>query len=108
VFTIDTDGEGMSLKRDVGIGLFWVAIATAGSKGLSLLRKLILARLLVPSDFGLVAYASLTIGVLDLFKEMGFSSALIYREEDVEEASNTTFIDVIASSILLYAVAWFA
>ena len=98
----------MSLRRDVGFGLIWMAIATISSKGLSLLRKLILARLLVPDDFGLVAYASLTIGVLELFKEMGFSSALIYRRDDVDEAADTTFVAVIASSILLYAMAWVA
>lgn len=96
----------MGLRRQVGFGLFWVAIATIGSKGLSLLRELLLARLLVPSDFGLVAYAFLTIGVLELFKEMGFSSALIYRRGDVEEAANTTFVAILASSILLYALAW--
>ena len=34
----------MSLKRDVGFGLFWVSFATLASRGLSLLRQLILAR----------------------------------------------------------------
>jgi len=96
----------MSLRREVGLGLFWVALATVTSKGLSLLRKLILARLLVPDDFGLVGYASLAIGILVLFKEMGFSSALIYRKDDIEEAANTTFLAAIFSSILLYIIAW--
>jgi O-antigen/teichoic acid export membrane protein len=97
----------MSLRREVGLGLFWVTIATIGARGLSLLRQLILARLLVPADFGLVGYASLTIGVLELFKELGFSSALIYRQEDLEEAANTTFVAVLISSSLLYGMAWF-
>ena len=96
----------MSLRRDVGIGLLWVALATVASKSLSLLRKLILARLLVPGDFGLIGYASLTIGVLELFKELGFSSALIYRKEDIEEAANTTFVAVLVSSVFLYGLAW--
>lgn len=96
----------MSFRRRVGLGLFWVAIATIGIKGLSLLRKLLLARLLVPNDFGLVAYASLALGVLELFKELGFGSALIYRREQVEEAANTTFVAIIGSSILLYGLAW--
>ena len=98
----------MSLKRQVGFGLFWMAIATIGSRGLSLVRKLVLARLLVPGDFGLVAYASLALGVLELFSELGFSSALIYRKDNLEEAANTTFVAVIASSVVLYALAWLA
>jgi teichuronic acid exporter len=96
----------MSLRRDVGVGLFWVAIATVSSKGLALMRKLILARLLVPGDFGLVGYATLAIGVLQLFQELGFSSALIYRKDDAEDAADTTFIVVMTSSLFLYAVGW--
>ncbi len=96
----------MSLKRTVGLGLFWVSFATLASRGLSLLRQLILARLLVPGDFGLVAYASLAIGIFELFKEMGFSSALIYRKDDIKEAANTTFLAVLGSGALMYGVAW--
>ena len=79
----------MSLRRDVGRGLFWVAVASLGSRGLALFRDLILARLLVPDDFGLVGYALLIISMLELFKELGFSSALIYRRDDLQEAANT-------------------
>ncbi len=98
----------MSLKREVGLGLVWVAIATVGSRGLSFLRDMVLARLLVPGDFGLVGYALLIIGVLALFQELGFSSALIYRNEDVDEAADVTFFTVIATSIVLYGLAWSA
>ena len=96
----------MSLKRQVGFGLFWVALGTIGAKALSLLRKLLLARFLLPSDFGLVAYASLAIGALELFKELGFSSALIYRKENVEEAADTIFVALLAMSVVIYALAW--
>jgi len=98
----------MSFRREVGLGLFWVAIATIASKGFSLLRQLILARLLVPADFGLVTSAYVAIGALQLFQELGFSSALIYRKSDIEEAANTTFIVVMVSSVILYGVAWFS
>jgi O-antigen/teichoic acid export membrane protein len=96
----------MSFRREVGSGLFWVAVATLASKGLSLLRQLVLARLLVPADFGLVGYAAIIIGILQLFKEMGFSSALIYRKDDVEEAANVTFVVVILSSLALFGISW--
>ena len=95
-----------SLTRQVGLSLVWVGFATVASRGLSLLRKLVLARLLVPGDFGLVAYAALTIGVLQLFQEMGFSSALIYGKYDNNDAADTTFAAVLMSSVLLYALAW--
>jgi O-antigen/teichoic acid export membrane protein len=103
---IGSGGTVMSLRRAVGHGLVWVSFATLASRGLSLLRQLILARLLVPADFGLVAYASLAIGIFELFREMGLSSALIYRKDDIEEAANTTFLAVLGSGALLYGVAW--
>ena len=96
----------MSLKRQVGFGLFWVALGTIGAKALSLLRKLLLARFLLPSDFGLVAYASLAIGALELFKELGFSSALIYRKDKVKEAADTIFVALLATSVIIYGIAW--
>ena len=98
----------MSLRREVGLGLFWVAVANLGARGLSLFRDLILARLLLPHDFGLVGYALLVIGMLELFKELGFSSALIYRRDNIREAANTAFVAIVLSSVLLYGVAWLA
>ncbi len=95
----------MTLKRQVASGFFWVALSTIASRLVSFLTTLILAKLLVPADFGLVALALLAINSLQFFQELGFGAALIYRQEDVEEASYTAFFTIIGMSLLLYAVA---
>jgi len=95
----------MSLKRQVASGLFWVALAQLVARGLAFVTTLILAKLLTPAIFGLVGMAALAIAALRYFQNIGFDAALIYRRDDIEEASQTAFLAVLASSALVYLVA---
>jgi O-antigen/teichoic acid export membrane protein len=95
----------MSLKRQVASGFFWVALAQLAGRGLSTIVTLILARLLAPALFGLVGMAGLAIAALQYFQDIGFDAALIYRRDEVEEASHTAFITVILSSLAVYLIA---
>lgn len=98
----------MSLTRQIKHGVFWVAVSTVSVRLLSFVATFILAKLLLPEDFGLVAGAYLAIDALQLFEEMGFGSALIYRQREVDEAADTTFFIVIFTSLLSYAIAYAA
>ena len=95
----------MSLKRQVASGLFWVALAQVAGRGLSFVTMLILAKLLAPSLFGLVGMAMLAIAALQYFQDIGFDAALIYRRDDISEATHTAFVAVIVSSLIVYLVA---
>lgn len=94
----------MSLKRQVGSAIVWVALSVVFTRFLSFITKLVLARFLVPSDFGLRALANPAINLLMMFQELGFTSALIYRQKDVEEAADTAFWTVLTSSLTLYII----
>ena len=96
------------LKRQAATSVFWVGVAMVFARAIGALRKLILAKLLLPSDFGLVAIAVLAIDALQFLRELGFGSALIHRQEDVEEASHTAFWVILLSSLPLYAIAFLA
>ncbi len=96
----------MTLRARVSRGLFWEGGAALVGQGLSFLVSLLLARLLTPEYFGLLAIANLAIQSLVFFQERGFSSALIYRQKDVEAAANTAHWTILASSALLYLVAF--
>jgi PST family polysaccharide transporter len=52
-----------------------------GRRGLSLLTTIVLARLLAPADFGLVAMAAVVIGFIELFKDLGTATAVIQRKD---------------------------
>ena len=91
----------MSLKRQVASGMLWVAVAQTAGQGLTLLVGLILPKLLTPSQMGLVGMAMLAVSALELFQDAGLESALIYRRNDVEDASHTVFVAVIVSSFII-------
>ena len=83
-------------------GLVWTYASFAGSKLLVFVATVILARLLMPADFGQVAFALVVISYLDTVGDLGISEALIYKQDRVEDAANITFI----ISLLTGAV-WF-
>lgn len=98
----------MTLRARVSRGLFWEGGAAMIGQGMGFLVSLLLARLLAPEYFGLISIANLAIQSLVFLQELGFSSALIYRQKDVEAAANTAHWTILASSALLYGVAFVA
>ena len=91
----------MSLKRQVAGGMFWVALAQMFGQGLTMLVGLILPKLLTPSQMGLAGMAMLAVSAVELFQDAGLESALIYRRAGVKEASDTVFVTVIVSSVVI-------
>jgi O-antigen/teichoic acid export membrane protein len=70
----------MSLRKAAISGVKWSAISHFGRRALSLLTTIVLARLLAPSDFGLVAMAMVVIGFIELFQDLGTATAAIQRK----------------------------
>lgn len=91
-------------KKIVG-GFGWITLVKYSNDILGFLTTLLLAKLLVPEDFGLVAVAGMTIEALRIFKDLGLSQALIYRQDNVERASHTMFIMVIALNVVVFLCA---
>ena len=71
----------MSLRKSAISGLKWSTLSLFARRGLSLLTTIVLARLLAPSDFGLVAMAAVVIGFIELFQDLGTATAVIQRKE---------------------------
>jgi lipopolysaccharide exporter len=69
-----------SLKHRVVIGIAWMTTARALVRVLGLISTLVLARLLTPADFGLVAMATAVAGGLELLTLFGFDMALVQRQ----------------------------
>ena len=98
--------------RDLGrravSGVVWAGAADAAGKLLVFGATLVLARLLVPSEFGLVAFALSIIYALEYVGDLGLGASLIYRA-DAEDprVSSTAFWIGIAGSLVLFAACWF-
>lgn len=72
-------------------GAAWMIVMRLADRGIGFLSTLIIARLLVPEDYGLVAKASAVILMLELFKAFGFDMALIQRRETDRAHYDTTW-----------------
>lgn len=73
-------------------GVFWSFIDSLGNNGIQFIINIILARLLLPSDFGIVGIIVLITSFLQLFTESGFSSALIRKDLYHKEDYSTIFV----------------
>lgn len=95
----DDDGEGYTGR--VLRGMRTVGIGYVVNRALGIALALALARLLTPTDFGLVAEASIVAGFTALFAQSGMAAALIQRRERVEEAANTALVATVAGGAAL-------
>jgi PST family polysaccharide transporter len=83
----------------------WNYATFLASKGIALLTTLVLARLLAPEDFGLIALALVVMNALDAINELGIGAAVIWRTGDEDETSDVAFVLSLASGLTLTAVA---
>ncbi len=74
-----------SLKRRVIAGAAWMVAVKWSSRLLGLASTMVLARLLTPEDFGIVAIAVGLIGIIDAFFDFGFDLALIKNKNATRE-----------------------
>ena len=70
-------------------GVVWTLLSQSGTKVLLLLTTLLLTTMLEPSDFGVVALATVVLVALGLFRDLGLSSALVVRREHGPEVHGT-------------------
>lgn len=79
------------LKEKVIRGGLARILALAGSFTIRIGSMMALARLLEPTDFGLVGMVTALTGVLNLFRDFGLSSATVQRKDVTEEQISTLF-----------------
>jgi PST family polysaccharide transporter len=76
--------DDADLVRQTVTGLGWMGPTRVAQRVAQFAFSVVLARLLVPEDFGLIALITVFTGFLGVFADLGFASALIQRR-DVEE-----------------------
>src|SRR3569833_2778208 len=77
--------SGVTDEKRAGKALLWKAAQLGSSKILYLLGTLVLGRLLTPSDFGLVAIATVAITTVMTATETGMTNALVQATERERE-----------------------
>lgn len=97
----------MTLVKKAVHGMAWVTLSTIIIRILEFSTKIILARLLAPADFGLLAIGLLAINTMGLFRNLGFGAALIYKKDDSNHtAANTAFFLLPIVATILFVLAY--
>jgi O-antigen/teichoic acid export membrane protein len=90
----------MNLKDFAIKGITWTALSQIVRQGIQIFTTIILARILQPSDFGLMGMALVIIGFVNVFKDLGTSSAIIQKKEISQELLSSVFwFNIIFGSI---------
>ncbi len=80
-----------SLARRVARGAVWMVAIRFASRTLGLVSTLVVARILVPADFGLVAVATAFSQSVDAVSEVGLSEALVRHPHEAHGLYDTAF-----------------
>lgn len=97
-----------SLKNKTKKGLAWSMIERFATQGVQFLFGIILARLLSPDDYGVIAMPLVFLAIAQCLIDSGFSTALIRKPELTEDDLSTAFYFNIGIGILCYAVLFFS
>lgn len=92
----------MSLTNKAITGFLWNFAEQISKRGIGIVITLLLARFLVPEDYGLVAMMAVFIGVANSLMDSGFMQALIRKKDADQIDFNTAFYTNLALGVLAY------
>lgn len=96
-----------NLKKKTIIGLIWQYAEKCGSQIITFVVSIILARILTPSDYGIVGLVTVFISISLVFAESGMGQALVQKKDADDRDFSTVFYYSIVFSMLIYAILFF-
>lgn len=100
--------ENGQIKAKVLSSLFWKLLERGGTQGVQFLVQIILARLLLPEDFGMIALVIIFIVIANVFVQSGLNTALIQKKEVKDIDFSSVFYISLIISIFLYIILFFS
>lgn len=85
-------------------GAVWATADRFGTMGIQFMVNLILARLLLPEDFGIIGMIAIFVAVSQTLVDGGFTSALIQKKEPTQTDYSTVFFWNTGLSVVLYLI----
>ncbi|MEC3880155.1 lipopolysaccharide biosynthesis protein [Parapedobacter sp. 10938] len=92
----------MSLRGKTISGLFWTFSQQFSVKAINFVVQIVLARILLPEDFGLIAMLSVFMAIGSTLMDSGLTSSLIRTKEADEQDFSTVFYMNLVASLLVY------
>jgi len=95
-----------TLPQKMVHGGFWISFIKIIRKVLSLIRLIIIGRILAPSDFGLMGIALLTMSALETFSSFGFGQALIQKKENTDNYLDAAWTVLIVRGFIVFIIVY--
>lgn len=96
-----------SLKDKTVKGVIWSAVDRFSAQGIQFVYSILIARLLVPEDYGIIAMLGVFLGVSQTFIDSGFAAALIRKVDRTETDFATVFYFNIVVALIFYLALYF-
>lgn len=95
------------LKKKTVTGVSWSFVEQILTRGVNFVIGIILARLLSPTDYGLVGMLAIFLAISQLFIDGGLASALIRQKNPSDEDFSTVYIVNMTLSVVFYFLLFF-
>jgi teichuronic acid exporter len=96
-----------NIKRKAFSGIVWTLIDRLGSQTIGFVITIVLARLLTPKEFGLVAMTTVFLSISRIFIEGGLKDSLIQKKDATSIDYNTVFVFNLLIGIIAYVLLFF-
>ena len=97
-----------SLKERAVKGILWSGIERFSTAGVNFIIGLIIARLLSPKEYGIIAMLSIFMAISQSVIDSGFSNALIRKQDRKEIDYSTAFMFNLVAGIIMYLFLYIA
>lgn len=97
-----------SIRHEMIHGVFWSAVEKYSGLAVGIIISMILARILSPREYGVVAIATVIIHFLQMFCTMGIGPAVIQRKDLTDKDVNSIFTFSVSIGLLLSVLFFFS
>ena len=98
----------MSLKKQASAGLIWTFAQQFGNQLIGFIVSLVLARILLPKEFGLIGMIAVFVSVGQALIHSGLTQSLIRTKGPDKKDYSTVFFFNLAASLLIYLIIYFS
>ena len=95
-----------NLKQKTLSGFIYKFAERGSSQGVNLIVQIILARILMPEEFGTIALLTVFMTILDVFVTYGFGNSLVVNKKSDDLDFSTCFYFGIFLSLVIYGIVW--
>jgi teichuronic acid exporter len=93
-----------NLKASVLSSLFWKFLERGGVAGVQLIVQIILARLLLPADYGIIALIVVFISISQVFVQSGLGTALVQKKSVNDADYSSVFFLGLGIALVFYSI----